>query len=596
MPDDSTLDQEKLNQNLEKINDLTARMMAALADRKEHNAGLDAPDTQFYKRAAAAYFAEMISDPSRIMQAQVGFWTESLKNWSDMQQNISAGEVGEPVEPTRDKRFKNEKWDSNPYFNMIKRQYMLSTKTIESMTSGLTHLPEKEREKVEFFAKQIIDMFAPTNFLATNPDALDKALETNGQSLVDGMENLVQDLEKDQKGLSVTLAQPDAFKVGKDIGATEGAVVFENHMFQLIQYTPTTKKVYGKPLLFCPPWINKFYILDLRQTNSLVKYAVDQGHTVFMISWINPDASYANCGFDTYLEEGWLKALNSALDITGQKSINCLGFCIGGTLLSCGLAYLTAKKLDYKVNKATFLTTMTDFSEPGELGAFIDPGFIAGIKKEVSENGYLDKYFMSKTFSYLRANDLVYGPSVRSYMMGETPPVFDLLQWNSDSTNLPGRMAIEYLENLYDGNQLIKGEFEMLGETLRLAEINVPIFAISSVQDHIAPWKSTFKGLAKVRGERTFVLSESGHIAGIVNPPAKNKYGHWYNPEPPRDPDFWLENATFKKESWWTRWGEWLKNDQKRTVAPRKPGSEKYPVIEAAPGRYVLNQGLSTDS
>ena len=588
MTETATPDPEKLSKNLEKINVLTKRIVEALGDRSEHNAGLDAPDAEFYKKAAAAYFAEMISDPARIMETQIGYWTQTVQNWSEMQTKLAQGEEAEADEPLQDRRFKNDKWNSDPYFSLIKKQYLLSSDTITSMTSGMTHLPDKEREKVAFFAKQITDMFAPTNFLATNPEALDKALETNGQSLVDGLENLVRDLEKNKKGVAVTLAQPDAFKVGKDIAATEGSVVFENRMFQLIQYTPTTKKVYSKPLLICPPWINKYYILDLRQENSLVKFAVDQGHTVFMISWVNPDETFADCGLDTYLEEGWLKALDTVLEITEQKSANCVGFCIGGTLLTCGLAYLTAKGTDHKVNKATFFTTMTDFSEPGELGAFIEPSFLEGIREEVEENGYLDKYFMSKTFSYLRANDLVYGPSVRSYMLGEAPPVFDLLQWNSDSTNLPARMAMDYLEKLYVDNQLAKGEFDLLGENLRLAEINVPIFAISTILDHIAPWKSTFKGLAKVRGERTFILSESGHIAGIVNPANKNKYGHWYNPEPPRDPDFWLENATFEKKSWWTRWNKWLTNDQKRVAKPREPGTPDFPVIEPAPGSYVL--------
>ncbi|PIE13723.1 MAG: class I poly(R)-hydroxyalkanoic acid synthase [Rhodobacterales bacterium] len=587
MPDIATPNTDKLAENLNKINALTQRMVAALSEQEGHNVHLDAPDLQFYRRAAAAYFAEMISNPARIMEAQIHYWTESLRNWADMQDSIATGDYTPEDPPIRDRRFKNQKWESNPYFSMIRRQYQLASETISSITENMTHLPQKEREKVDFFAKQMIDMFAPTNFLATNPDALDRALETDGQSLVDGLENLVRDLEKNKKGLAVTLAQPDAFTVGEDIAATKGAVVYENRMFQLIQYSPTTPKVYAKPLLICPPWINKYYILDLRPENSLVKYAVDQGHTVFMISWVNPDASYADCGMDTYLQEGWLTALDTVLKITGQDSANCVGFCIGGTLLTCGLAYLTATGQDHKVNKATFFTTMTDFAEPGELGAFLEPGFLVGIKKEVAEHGYLDKYFMSKSFSYLRANDLVYGPSVRSYMMGEAPPVFDLLQWNSDSTNLPARMAVEYLEKLYVENQLVNGEFELLGENLRLVAIKVPIFAVSTIQDHIAPWKSTFKGLAKVRGESTFVLSESGHIAGIVNPAAKDKYGHWHNPDSPHDPDFWLENASFEKKSWWRRWALWLKDDQKRNVPARQLGSEDYPEIEPAPGRYV---------
>ena len=376
MQPQSSPNPEKLNENLAKINALTQRMVAALADRKAHSTGMDGPDQKFYAKAAAAYFAELISDPSRIFEVQVKYWTESLKNYSEIQKKIVAGEMLEPGEPSKDRRFRNEKWDTNPYFNLIKRQYLLSGETITAITADMSHLPEKEREKVSFFAKQMIDLFAPTNFLATNPDALDRALETDGQSLVDGLENLVRDLEANKKGIAVTLAQPDAFKVGKDIACTKGKVVYENRMFQLIQYQPTTKKVYAKPVLICPPWINKYYILDLRPDNSLVKFAVDNGHTVFMISWVNPDASYADTGLDTYLQDGWLTALDTVLQITGQDSANCVGFCVGGTLLTCGLAYLTATGQDHKVNKATFFTTMTDFSEPGELGAFLEPGFL----------------------------------------------------------------------------------------------------------------------------------------------------------------------------------------------------------------------------
>jgi polyhydroxyalkanoate synthase len=475
---------------------------------------------------------------------------------------------------------------------LIKQQYLLSSQTIEAVTKDMAHLPDREQEKVNFFAKQVVDMFAPTNFLASNPDALEKAIATNGQSLVDGLENFVDDLESNQQGIAVRLADPDAFVVGKDIATSKGSVVFQNRMFQLIQYSPSTDTVYKKPLLITPPWINKFYILDLRQENSLIKYCVDQGHTVFVISWANPDADYADCGFDTYLEEGLLTAIDTVLDITKEKSVNVAGYCIGGTLLACAAAYLTEIGEEHKINKATFFTTMTDFREPGELGNFLEPGFLKGIESQVKETGYLESYFMSRTFSYLRAKDLVYAPAVRSYMMGEAPPAFDLLQWNADSTNLPGRMAVEYLEKLYVDNELFKGEFELLGKKLRLAAIETPIFAVSTIQDHIAPWQSTFRGLAKLRGERTFLLSESGHIAGIVNPASKDKYGHWFNDEPPRDPEFWKETAEFVKESWWHKWSAWLAKDEDMATKAREPGSKKYPEIEPAPGTYVLKPGV----
>jgi polyhydroxyalkanoate synthase len=592
MTDPKSPDPEILEENLLKINDLTKRMVAAMGERKAHSPALESPDYQFFAKAAAAFFAEMISNPSRLMEAQVGFWTESLKNWSEIQQQIATGENSEPTEPSKDKRFKNDNWETNPYFKLIKQQYLLSSQTIEAVTKNMSHLPDREQEKVNFFAKQLVDMFAPTNFLTSNPDALEKAMKTNGQSLVDGLENFVADLESNQQGIAVRLADPDAFEVGKDIATSKGSVVFQNRMFQLIQYTPSTPKVYKKPLLITPPWINKFYILDLRPENSLIKYCVDQGHTVFVISWVNPDAAHADCGFDTYLEEGLLTAIDTVIDITKEKSVNVAGYCIGGTLLACAAAYLTEIGEEHKLNKATFFTTMTDFREPGELGNFLEPGFLKGIQAQVADTGYLESYFMSRTFSYLRANDLVYGPAVRSYMMGEAPPAFDLLQWNADSTNLPGRMAVEYLEKLYVDNELFKGEFELLGKRLRLAAIETPIFAVSTIQDHIAPWQSTFRGLAKLRGERTFLLSESGHIAGIVNPASRNKYGHWFNDEPPRDPEFWKENAEFVKESWWHKWSAWLANDQEMSVKPRQPGNKTHPEVEPAPGSYVLKPGV----
>ena len=592
MIDAKAPDQEILENNLNKINDLTHRMVAAMSERKAHSPALESPDYQFYAKAAAAYFAEMMSNPSRIIEAQVGYWTQSLRNWSEIQQQIATGELDSEPEPPTDKRFKNPNWEKNPYFKLIKQQYLLSAQTVEAITKDMAHLPDREQEKVNFFAKQVVDMFAPTNFLASNPDALEKAIETNGQSLVDGLENFVADLESNQQGIAARLADPGAFEVGKDIATTEGAVVFQNRMFQLIQYKPTTQNVYKKPLLITPPWINKFYILDLRQENSLIKYCVNQGHTVFVMSWVNPDSDYSDCGFDTYLEEGLLTAIDTVLSITEEKSLNVAAYCIGGTLLACAAAYLTEIGQQVKLNKATFFTTMTDFREPGELGNFLEPGFLKGIEAKVAQTGYLESYFMSRTFSYLRAKDLVYAPAVRSYMMGEAPPAFDLLQWNADSTNLPGRMAVEYLKKLYVDNQLFKGEFQLLGKKLRLAAIETPIFAVSTIQDHISPWQSTFRGLAKVRGERTFILSESGHIAGIVNPASKDKYGHWFNDEPPRDPEFWKETAEFVKESWWHKWSAWLAKDEKQTNKPRTPGTKAYPALEPAPGTYVLTPGV----
>jgi polyhydroxyalkanoate synthase len=571
-----------LRKNMEKVSNLGKRLADAISNHDAHHPSLDAPNAQLMLKAANAFFAEMMSNPARLVEAQVGFWTESLNNYSQSH-SVSPGT---PSNPSSDKRFEHEQWNVNPIFNMIRRQYELNSQTLDQVTGGMTHLPREERDRVNFFTKQMSEMLAPTNFLATNPAAMEEAVATNGESLVRGLENLVADMERSNKGHAVTLADPEGFVLGTDMATTPGEVVFENRMLQLIQYIPTTEKVQKTPLLFCPPWVNKYYILDLRDHNSMVRWAVEQGHTVFMISWINPDESLSEAGFDTYLSDGLLPAIDSVIEITGQPEINTAAYCIGGTLMSCALGYLTAKGEDNKIRSATFFTTLTDFSEPGEIGTFLEEGFMNGIRDEIKRTGYLDGYFMSRTFSYLRSRDLVYGPAVKSYMMGQAPPAFDLLQWNSDNTNLPGRMAIEYLEKLYLANQLSAGVFKILGETIRLTDIKVPIFVVSTILDHIAPWKSTFTSLARTQGERTFILSESGHIAGIINPPSRNKYGYWHNSEPPYNADYWLQNADFTSESWWKLWNEWLIGSKVEQVKARKIVD----AIEPAPGRYVLKK------
>ncbi len=579
----------ELEQNIERLNALIPRLAEALAARKGKDPRLEAPDQKLYAEAAAAYFSEMLNDPSRLIEAQVNYWSESLKNWADIQKRVLQDTAAdEEPEKQADRRFSSEHWRRNAYFDLIKRQYFLSSKTISSVTRGLTELDAGQRNRVDFFTRQIIDMMSPTNFLTTNPDALDRAIQSDGKSLVDGLENFVRDLEANPEGHAVMLSDPDAFSVGKDLAATEGSVVFQNRIFQLIQYAPRTHTVYGAPLLIIPPWINKYYILDLRPDNSLIRYAIETGHTVFVVSWVNPDASLRAAGLETYLEEGFLTALATVLEITGESAADVVGYCIGGTLLACGLAYLAAGRGPSQVRKATFLTTLTDFEHPGDLGVFIEQSFLEGIRKEIDEKGYMPAFLMSRTFSYLRANDLVYGPAVKAYLLGEKPPAFDLLHWNGDSTNLPARMAIEYLERLYRDNDLANDRFELAGRKLRIADIEVPLFAVATVADHIAPWKSSFAGLVRAGGEKTFVLAESGHIAGIVNPPSRKKYGHWTNASLPEDQDEWLARADFHAESWWPRWNSWLTAGQVQNVAARHPGDECHPEIEKAPGSYVL--------
>lgn len=576
---------EKLNENLAKVEVLTQRLVAALANAREKNPALEGPGQELYMKAAAAYVAEMMQNPSKILEQQVAFWGKSMKHWVEAQESLAHGKLVPEDTQTQDRRFKNEMWQTHPYFNFVKQQYLMSSEAIENAIGALD-LEEHDKSRVSFFSRQIIDMMSPTNFLGTNPEALERAMETDGQSLVDGLENLVRDIESHDGTLSVTLSDPNAFKVGGNIATSEGSVVFQNRMFQLIQYAPKTEKVHKTPLIIFPPWINKFYILDLKPQNSLIKWATEQGFTVFVVSWVNPDATYVDVGVDTYVEEGFLTAIETVKEITGEKQVNAVGYCIAGTTLSATLAYM-AKKKDKSIKSATFFTALADFADPGEMGVFLDEDFLAGINAEIDAKGYLHSFFMQRTFSYLRANDLVYGPAIRSYMMGEAPPAFDLLFWNGDSTNLAGRLAREYLSDLCVGNKLSKGEFEVLGEKLDLKDIKTPICAIACETDHIAKWQSSFVGLNKFGGKKTFILSESGHIAGIVNPPSKNKYGHYTNDAPMETPESWKEGASYNKGSWWPRWQEWLAKNSGAEVDARVPGTTGFDVIEAAPGSYV---------
>ena len=579
---------ERLNANLAKMDELSKRLVAAMGKKKSADAGLQAPNQDVYVQAAAAYMAEMMNNPSKILEQQVNYWGKSLKHYVDSQQQLAQGKLVPPEDkgPT-DRRFKSELWDTHPYFNFIKQQYMHSSEAITDAMQNLEGLSDHEKSRVSFFTQQIVDMFAPTNFLATNPDALSKAVETDGASLVQGLENLVRDIEANEGDLLVSLADETAFKVGENIAATEGSVVFRNHMFELIQYKPTTEKVNATPIVIFPPWINKFYVMDLKPQNSLIKWIVDQGHTLFIVSWVNPDASYADVGIDTYVTDGYLTAFEQVKKITGQKQINAVGYCIAGTTLSLVLALLK-KRGDKSIKSATFFTMLADFEDPGEMGVFLEDDFVDGIERQVAEKGFLHSFFMSRTFSYLRANDLVYGPAIRSYMMGEAPPAFDLLYWNGDSTNLPGRFVVEYLRELCQGNKLAKGTMELLGETLSLADIDLPVCAVACETDHIAAWRGSYAGIKQFGSkDKTFIVSESGHVAGIINPPSKKKYGHYTNRDMSGTQDEWWAGATFNEGSWWPRWDAWLSEKSTKMVPAREPGSEQFPILGPAPGTYV---------
>lgn len=578
----------RLSDNLARVEELSKRLTAALSQRKQADAALAGPSNDVYMKAAAAYLAEMMQNPAKVLEHQVSFWTKSLKHYMEAQQVLARGEFKAPPDPgPADRRFSNPLWTSHPYFNYLKQQYQLNAEAVASAVEGMDHLEAADKRRVEYFTRQIVDMFAPTNFLATNPDALERAVATDGQSLVQGLENLVRDIEANQGDLIVTLADKDAFHVGQNLATTPGSVIYRNRMMELILYTPSTETVHKTPLLIFPPWINKFYIMDLKPQNSLIKWIVDQGFTLFVVSWVNPDASYADVGLDDYIREGYLRAMAEVRRATGEDQINAAGYCIAGTTLGLTLAHLK-KAGDTSVKSATFFTTLTDFSDPGEVGVFLENDFVDGIERQSAKDGILSKLFMSRTFSFLRSNDLIYQPAIRSYMMGEAPPSFDLLYWNGDGTNLPAPMAVQYLRGLCQSDGFAKGTFPVFGRPVQMADVTLPLCAIACETDHIAHWRGSFNGVKQFGStDKTFILAESGHIAGIINPPSKDKYGHYTNDSPVAGaPDDWKAGATFHKGSWWPRWGAWLATQSGPMVPARAPQNALCP----APGTYVLPQ------
>ncbi|MGV8985027.1 MAG: class I poly(R)-hydroxyalkanoic acid synthase [Cypionkella sp.] len=577
----------RLTENLSRIEALSARLVQAMAARKPHDAALDGPSQEVYMKAAAAYLSGMMQNPAKMMENQVSYWGKTLKHYVEAQQAIVKGEAPVATPASKDRRFANPIWDTNPAFNYLKQQYMLNVESVQNALSEMDTLDPDDRKRVEFFTRQIVDMFAPTNFLGTNPDALEKAVATDGESLVQGLENLVRDIEANNGNLAVTLADQQAFTVGVNIATTPGSVVFRNRLFELIQYTPTTPTVHKTPLLIFPPWINKFYVMDMKPANSLIRWIVEQGFTLFVVSWVNPDKSYADTTMDDYIREGFLTAMAETRRATGEKQINCVGYCIAGTTLGLTLAHLE-KAGDTTVNCATFFTALTDFADSGEVGVFLANDFVDGIERQSKADGILSKSFMSRTFSYLRSNDLIYQPAIKSYMLGEAPPAFDLLYWNGDGTNLPATMALEYLRGLCQDNGFAKGTFKVFGKEVRLSDVRVPLCAIACETDHIAQWKGSFNGVKQMGSkDKTFILSQSGHIAGIINPPSKGKYGHYTNAGPMGTPEDWLTSATFTAGSWWPRWSAWLTERSGPQVPAREPGDGPLPVLCAAPGTYV---------
>ena len=494
----SNINLDKLNGNLLKVEELSQRLTHVLTHRSTHNIALDGPNQEMFTKAAAAYWSEMLRDPAKVLQHQLQYWSKSVTHFVESQKTLVSEEIeGLLKVDCKDKRFSNPLWKTHPYFSYVKNQYFINAEAIEKAMDDVSDLDAKEKQRLAFFSRQIVDMMSPTNFLGTNPDALEKAVATEGQSLVQGLENLISDLEANNGELIVKLADDTAFKLGGNIATTIGKVVFRNRMMELIQYSPTTKTVHETPVVLFPPWINKFYILDLKEQNSLVRWIIDQGFTLFVVSWVNPDAAYAGVGMEDYIEEGYLAAIQEAKVITNEEQVNAIGYCIAGTTLALTLSLLKQRE-DNSIKSATFFTALTDFSDQGEFAPFLSDDFIDGIEAECADKGILPSIIMARTFTFLRSNDLVYTPAIKSYLMGEAPPAFDLLYWNGDGANLPAKMTMQYLRGLCQNNELAEGGFELMGHNLRLSDVVVPLCAVACETDHIAPWKDSYSGVQKM--------------------------------------------------------------------------------------------------
>ncbi|WP_428486286.1 PHA/PHB synthase family protein [Rhodopila sp.] len=539
-------------------------------------------------RAFMEMTTRMMVNPARLMQAQLGFWQDYMTLWQNTAKRIMGIEAAAVINPpASDRRFKDEAWKENEVFDFIKQSYLLSARFVQDVVTHVDGLDPKTAQKVDFYARQFVDAMSPSNFLLTNPEVLRKTAETGGENLLKGLNNMLSDLERGKGKLRIKMTDTDAFSLGENIAVSPGKVVFQNDLMQLIQYDPTTEKVLKRPLLIAPPWINKFYILDLRPRNSFVRWAVAQGHTVFMISWVNPDEQLAEKNFEDYMKEGYLAALDAIEAATGENEVDAIGYCLGGTLLASTLAYM-AEKNDDRIKTATFFVTMMDFREAGELGVFIDEEQLQALEEKMNKRGYLEGSEMATTFNMLRANDLIWSFVVNNYLMGNDPFPFDLLYWNADSTRMPARMHSFYLRNMYQTNLLAEpGGITLDGVPIDLSRVKVPAYFLSTREDHIAPWKSTYRGTQLLGGSKRFVLAASGHIAGVVNAPDGGKYGHWINKDLPAEPEAWLAGATEMAGSWWPDWHRWILSFNKAQVPARHPGDAKLQTLEDAPGSYV---------
>lgn len=581
---------QRFTHNMEKATQLWPEIVALLMQAYQQPKPSEQRIAAHITDAFLRYYQELSQkEPADLLGLQMDWWNRSTSLWQQ-QWNKFLDQPIEAVPSTtekaaKDRRFRNELWDKNWFFDSLRRQYLLNSEVVEETVRDTGDALDPHTARlVNFYSKQWIDALSPSNFPWSNPEVLKSTMDSEGENLVNGMENLLNDLREGR----ISMTSTDAFELGKNLATTKGSVVFENEMLQLIQYEATTKEVYSTPLLIIPAWINKYYILDLQAENSMVKWLTNQGFTVFVVSWVNPDEAHCDKDFDDYLEHGAYAAVKAVQAATGQSSIHLAGYCLGGTLSACLLSWLHSRGESSRIATATFLTTLVDFSEAGDMRVFIDEPQIAAMEERMAEKGYLEGREMATTFNLLRPTDLIWSFVINNYLLGKTPFPFDLLYWNMDATRMPAKMHSYYLRQMYLGNHLIQpGKLVIAGEKIDLTTITTPAYLLSTREDHIAPWVSAYAATQQYRGDITFVLAESGHIAGVINPPGKGKYGYWTNDELPPQAHEWLDGATKQDCSWWPHWVEWVKSYSSTKVKARKVGEGKLKIIEPAPGCYA---------
>ena len=580
------LDREKFTRNMLRVGVQTQHLLTEFFKRMSERSG--PLDPLNVSGAFLSLANAMGKDRETVMDAQVQLWKDWMGLWESTARRILGGEATAVVTPAPgDRRFRDTEWQRNEVFDFIKQSYLLTAKSLQQTVATLHGIPDHERKRIEFYTKQFADAFAPTNFPLTNPEVMRETLKTNGDNLVKGLDNLLADIERGKGELSIRQSA-DGFVLGENIATAPGKVVFRNELIELLQFEPATDEVYKRPLLIFPPWINKYYILDLRPENSFIRWLVGQGYTVFVVSWVNPDKSQAEFGFENYMRDGIFAALDAVKDATAEDDPNCVGYCIGGTLLAATLAYMAAKN-DKRINSATFWAAQTDFSEAGDLSVFVDEAQLEALEEQMkASGGVLRGSKMATAFNMLRANDLIWSFVVNNYMLGKQPMPFDLLYWNSDSTRMPEKLHLSYLRQCYRDNALALGKMMLGGVKLDLSKVTQPVYLQSAREDHIAPANSVFKGSHLFGGPVRFIIAGSGHIAGVINPPAAKKYQYWTseakNPETVED---WRKSSTEHPGSWWPDWDKWLAKLSGEKIPARKPGDGKLKVLGDAPGTYV---------